>query len=162
MIYIVQVRLMSHWLGELKPDHKGVRRFKTTNARVNVNSQFWQDQLSLAARNLQLDLDVRRTVIPPNGILPASVHLYRRVYSQVNVEYFESFRKGTILTFDLLIRDDLPRHPEGSQLKLLLSFTGQYLGLSQFGSKFGFGRFGLVSVTQPSEPASILETTLSP
>ena len=148
MICIVQVRLTSHWLGESKPDHRGMRRFKTgRNNLVEVNQKFWQDQFARAARNLQLDLDIRRTLMPPPGILPASIHLYRRVYSQVCVEFFESFRKGTILNFELMIREDLPKHPQGGQLKAILGFTGQHLGLSQFGSKFGFGRFDLLNVS---------------
>jgi hypothetical protein len=157
MMYIVQVRLMSEWLGELKPDHKGVRRFKTTrDRRVDVNARVWQDQFSLAARNLQLDLDIRRTFIPPSGIVPASIHKHLRRYSKVYEEIFESFRKGTIITFDLMIRDDLPKHPEGMQLKTMFSFVGRNLGLSQFGNGFGYGRFELVNIRQTAIPSELL------
>jgi hypothetical protein len=144
MMLIVQLRLTSHFLGELRPDHGGIRRFKKDKSgRVFVNQKFWQDQLSLAARNLNFDVDVRGTVNPPPSILSPSVHFYRRVYSQVNVELFESFLKNTIITFDLMIREDLPKCPSLDQLWALWSFTGEHLGLSQFGSKFGFGRFRL-------------------
>ncbi len=139
---IVQLRLTSHLLGELRPDRGGIRRFKKDRlGRVFVNQKFWQEQLGLAARNLQVDVDVRGTVTPPPSILPASIHLYRRIYSQVHVELFESFRTGTVLTFDLLVREDLPKCPSLEQLWAIYGFAGEHLGLSQFGSKFGFGRF---------------------
>jgi hypothetical protein len=154
---IVQLRLTSHLLGELRPDHNGIRRFKKDKqGRMFVNQRTWQDQFQLAARNLQMDVDIRRTVIPPESLLCASVHLYRRVYSQVNIELFESFRKGTILTFDMMVRDDLPRSPKDEDMRSILRFTGERLGLSQFGSKFGFGRFALLSVTPVSSQTPLI------
>lgn len=164
---IVQLRLTSHLLGELRPDHNGIRRFKKDKqGRMFVNQRTWQDQFQLAARNLQMDVDVRRTVIPPDSIICASVHLYRRIYSQVNIELFESFRKGTVLTFDLMVRDDLPRSPREEQMKSILGFTGDRLGLSQFGSKFGFGRFTLLNLNPMIDQTPIIspscEQTKSP
>jgi hypothetical protein len=158
-MWILQLRLTSHLLGELRPDHNGIRRFKKDKqGRMFVNQRTWQDQLQLAARNLQMDVDIRRTVIPPESIICASVHLFRRVYSQVNIELFESFRKGTILTFDVMVRDDLPKHPREEQVRSIFEFTGEKLGLSQFGSKFGFGRFVLVGIN----PAINKTLTISP
>lgn len=147
MIVITQVRLTSHILGELKPDDRGIRRFRMNDRRqIHVNQVQWLDDLVFAAHNLKLGLSVRKTVIPPPGIVPASIHLYRRVYSGAKVEFFESMRKGTVLTFELVLQDHLPKCPTLEQLKQILAVHGEYCGISQWGSKFGFGRFVLVDV----------------
>lgn len=145
MLVVTQVRLTSPFLGELKPDSKGVRRFKLNDRRwIAVNQTGWLDDYVLAAMTLKQQVDVRKTVVPPAGIMPASVHLFRRTYSGACVEFFESLRKGAILTFEMLIRDDRPRSPSLDQLRALLAFQGEHCGISQWGKKFGFGRFELV------------------
>ena len=147
MIVIVQVRLTSHFLGELKPDSRGVRRFRMGDRQqVSVNQTAWLDDLVFASHSLKLDLNVRKTVQPPQGLIPASIHLYRRVYSGVQVDFFESFRKGTILTFDMLLQDHLPKCPDLLQLEQMMILVGKHCGISQWGRKFGFGRFDVVSL----------------
>ena len=36
--------------------------------------------------------------------------------------------------------------PTPAEFETMLTFIGEHLGLSQFGSKFGFGRFQVVSI----------------
>ena len=147
MLVVTQVRLTSPFLGELKPDQKGVRRFNLNDRRwIAVNQTGWLDDCVLAAMTLKQQVDVRKTVVPPTGIMPASIHLFRRTYSGACVEFFESLRKGAILTFEMLIRDDRPRSPSLDQLRAILMFQGEHCGISQWGKKFGFGRFELVEV----------------
>ncbi len=147
MIVIAQVRLTSHFLGELKPDHRGVRRFRMDGkGRVFVNQNQWLEDLLFAARTMKLDIKVQSTIVPPEGLLPASIHLHKRTYSGAHVEFFESFRKGTILTFDMLVHEDRPKCPTVPQLGSLLELVGEYRGISQWGSKFGFGRFAVVGI----------------
>jgi len=153
MLVIVQVRLTSHFLGELKPDNRGVRRFKMNAKRmVAVNQTGWLDDLVFAAHTMKLEVNVRKTVVPPDGILPASIHLLRRTFSGAHVEFFESFRKGAILTFDMVVHDEKPRCPSIAQLREILAFTGEHCGISQWGKKFGFGRFVVVNVTDRYAP----------
>jgi hypothetical protein len=147
MLAIVQVRLTSHFLGELKPDSRGVRRFKMNiRSMVSVNQTGWLEDMVFAAHTMKLEVNVRKTIVPPEGILPASIHLLRRTYSGAHVEFFESFRKGTILTFDMVLHDEKPRCPTLEQLGRILEFTGDHCGISQWGKKFGFGRFLVVNV----------------
>lgn len=157
MTLTVQIRLTSAFLGELPPDQNKIRRFRrTVNQLVEVNQNQWRSTFAIAAKDLGLNVDIRRTVLPPEGLIAASVHLYRRVYSKVYVDLFESFRARTILTFDLRILDDLPRHPTRMEMAGILRYTGQYLGLSPFGSvKFGFGRFELLTF-EPVNPTIFL------
>lgn len=147
MIVIAQVRLTNHILGELKPDDRGIRRFRMNDRQqIYVNQTQWLDDMVFSAHSLKLGINVRKTITPPSGIVPASIHLYRRVYSGVRVEFFESLRKGAILTFELVLQDQLPKCPTLEQLKQILSMQGEYCGISQWGSKFGFGRFVVVEV----------------
>lgn len=153
MLVIAQVRLTSHFLGELKPDNRGVRRFKMNAKRmVAVNQTGWLDDLVFAAHTMKMEVNVRKTVVPPDGIMPASIHLLRRTFSGAHVEFFESFRKGAILTFDLVLHDEKPRCPSLEKLRAILEFTGEHCGISQWGKKFGFGRFLVVNVTDRYAP----------
>lgn len=169
MIVIVQVRLTSHFLGELKPDNRGVRRFKMDGkGRVAVNQNQWLEDLLFAARTMKLDLKIHSTVTPPEGLLPASIHLHRRTYSGAHVEFFESFRKGTILTFDMLMHEDRPKCPTHNQLRSLMELVGEYRGISQWGNKFGFGRFELIDLKDryqsggaPTPDAAVTEKPVS-
>lgn len=148
MILIAQIRLTEHFLGELKPDQEGVRRFRRDReGRVLLNQSYWLEQLCVASRSLRLPaLDIPQTVIPPTAMLPASIHLKRRVFSGRYTELFESFRKGTILTFEMQLHTEKEHCPTSGQLQILLQYVGSHLGISPFGSKFGLGRFDCLSL----------------
>lgn len=76
-----------------------------------------------------------------------SIFLYERRFrdseGKQRVDMFEAFRKGTVITMDLWLRDDLPCCPTVAQIQEVLEFVGLYQGLSPFGSKFGFGQFSV-------------------
>lgn len=145
MILVVKIKLTQPLLGELKPDQKGLRRFKKLNGRIHVNILEWQTKLADAAKQLGYTVDVS-AVIPQPHYLPASVHTYRRIWSRVHCEVFECFRKGTVLTLEFLIREEQKRCPTPHELKRMFEVCGEYLGLSQWGSKFGYGRFEVMLV----------------
>lgn len=145
MILVVRIKLTSHLLGELRPDHKQVRRFRKENGNVAVNITQWQEIFREAAQHIGLTIDPK-TIEPKSNYRPASIHLYRRVFSRVHTEWFESFRKGTVITFEMVLHEQRPKAPSPHELKAILAFVGEYTGISQFGSKFGFGRFQLLSV----------------
>lgn len=142
MLLEIKIRLDSPFLGEKPKNGHGIRRFRRLhNGQVDAKPQIWRENLKLAARQLILDVDIDRTVVPPDGIDPASIHLYRRTYSGTKVELFESFRSGTVITMEFLLREDLPKHPDPDELTRILNCTGRYFPVSQFGGKFGFGKF---------------------
>ena len=145
MLVTVKLKLRSPFLGELRPDNRGVRRIRMERGLVKVNLAFWQEQFREAAGHLQYDVDVT-ALVPPEGFPAASLQLYKRVWSKVNMEWFESFRSGTVLTMDFLVKNDKQKAPNPAQMSAILKFTGDRLGLSQFGNKFGYGRFDLISL----------------
>lgn len=146
MLITTRLRLTSPFLGSLKLDNKGVRRFETQRGEVVVRIPFWQFQFQIAANELHYDVDAK-TIEPPLHFRPATIHLYERIYSRVNVEWFESFKSGTVLTLDFLVKHQEKRAPDPVKLLAIMRFTGDRLGLSQWGSKFGFGRFEVLSLT---------------
>lgn len=145
MLLDLKIRLGKPFLGSMSPDNRGIRRFRMDGEKVAVHTEFWREQFRIAAMQLHYPINVQ-TLHPPVGITPASIHLFRRIFSKRRVELFESFRAGTVLMFDFMVREDLPQCPDVVQFKNMLGFVGEYLGLSQFGSKFGFGRFQLIDV----------------
>jgi hypothetical protein len=145
MLLDLRIKLSKPWLAAQPPDHRGIRRFKMNGDLVFVHTDYWKEQLRIAAMQLHYPIDVN-TLYPPQGIRPASIHLFRRIFSKRRQELFESFRTGTVLTFDFMVREDQSRCPDTEQFRNMLSFVGEYLGLSQFGSKFGFGRFQVLDI----------------
>jgi hypothetical protein len=145
MLLDIRVKIVKPWLGSLSPDHGGIRRFRMDGELMAVHAEYWREQLRVAAMQLHYPINVS-TLHPPAGIRPPSIHLFRRIFSKRRVELFESFRAGTVLTFDFMVREDQAKCPDVLQFKNMFRFVGEYLGLSQFGSKFGFGRFELLDV----------------
>jgi hypothetical protein len=165
MILIAQIRLTSRFLGSGKPQ-KGIRKLRMLgDTMVEINRKEWLIDLQNASRNLKLDVDLHNSVVLPEGILAPSVHLYRRVYSGVKVDFFESLRENTILTFDLMLRDECPNCPTLDQFKDILTVDGEYYGISQWGNKFGYGKFKVENLydryAQNNHEPSNLKTSVS-
>jgi len=145
MLVITRIRLTKPWLGDSQPGRDGIRLFKKEGRLVKVNEQMWHEQFRSASLEIPLAVNTA-AIVPPPTILPASYHIYTRNYSQVKTDQFESFRKGTILTIEFRIKDQIASAPTIAQFSDLLSFVGTWLGLSPWGNKFGFGRFELLAV----------------
>lgn len=96
---------------------------------------------------LKLDVNLD-AIIPPRGIAPATIQLHKRQWSAANVEFFQCFAAGTVLTLYFVIDPDAPKAPTQEQFRLLLEFIGQWLGLTQWGAerKFGYGVFKVESL----------------
>lgn len=145
--FILQVRLTSPCLGELLPDDKGVRRFKRSpRQNIAVNTLGWHQDLTQAGAVIDAGLRPRKTIIPPEDIMPASLHIYQNTISGGRVECFECMRSGTILTMPIGLRPDRPGCPSQETLKRILVYTGLHCGISQWGRRFGFGRFTIVNL----------------
>ena len=140
MVVIAQIRLTSPILGDMKADKDGIRRFRKNRDRIIVDQRVWDAQFREAARVIGMKLGKQDILwFEPSYISPA-IRLYRRVYSRVHVEMFEAIQKGTVIT--LSITTSIPE----DQFRQLLETVGLHLGLSQFGSKFGFGRFEIIDI----------------
>ena len=94
----------------------------------------------------------------PTRIVCPSTYMYSRAYGGRDVdkkEMFESFRSGTVLTFNVFILSSLEqsniminfpqRPPTVEETVKAFSIIGEDIGLSPWGSKFDYGRFTVVS-----------------
>ena len=149
MIVIARIRLTKAMLGDMSPGRDGRRLFRKEGKQVLVNDAQWREQFRTAAKEIPLAVDAG-AIHPPRTMLPASYHLYVRNYSQVKTDHFESFRKGTVLTINFRIQES-PRAPSLAQFQDLLSFVGTWLGLSPWGSKFGYGRFEVLELNRADQ-----------
>ena len=142
----VRLRIVSPFLGDMPPGRDGVRHFRKLGNCIQLDVALWLEQLTLAALRTGFAADIS-SIKPPERLLMASIHIYRREYSKVKVDQFESFRKGTILGLQMDV-EQRPKAPASDQVHHLMSYVGDHLGLSPWGSKFGFGRFTVLEVTR--------------
>ena len=147
MVIQTYVKLDTPILGELKQDSTGVRRFKKIQGNIYINQFHWKEQLGVSMKMLKLTTD-SNTILPEASYVCPTIILYRRTYSKMHVELFEACRKGCQLTWQFCIRDDLAHAPTLEQFADVFALTGKYLGLSQFGSKFGFGKFSVITINE--------------
>lgn len=158
MLLEVKLRLFTPVLGGLRPDQGGVRRFQRTNGRLLVSQFHFEESIGLASHNLGMAsaeafLRFEHTCLPP------TIVLYDRRYRAGGAqqrELFEAFRKGTVITFKVILRDDIPGCPSLPQVQQLFELAGEFAGMSPFGGKFGMGRFSVEQIGQAiSLPANM-------
>lgn len=152
MLLEVKLRLFSPVLGGLKPDHGGVRRFQRMNGRLLVSQFHFEEGLSLASSNLGL-AGAETFLRFEHSCAAPTIVLYDRRYKANGVphsEMFEAFRKGSVLTFKVILRDDIPRCPSLIQVQQLFELVGEFTGMSPFGGKFGMGRFSVEAIGSAS------------
>ncbi|MEG1542924.1 MAG: hypothetical protein RR382_00170 [Tannerellaceae bacterium] len=108
----------------------------------------------------ECDLDLVRL---PAFIKSPSTCFYDRVWDKKNPrgrERFEAIREGTSLTFYVTILSSqepgghqliVQRPPTREEIMDAFRIIGEHIGLSPFGSKFGYGRFVVTEQTNESE-----------
>lgn len=148
MTYEIKIRLTKPFLGALRPDVNGVRRFDHRNRQILVPREDWLDAMRKAAKLLGMHKVRTETIFPPVAIRPPTIHLYRRIFNRTQVENFESFRAGTVLTLEFIVDVEDKARPGQESLKRMLEFVGLNIGFSPFGNRFGFGRFELLSIVE--------------
>lgn len=154
MIILIKIRLTSPILGENRKDPRGIRTFKKrSGGDIAVDRRHWNEQFEVAKGILKLPVSNSHIILPDKYLSP-TLHLYRRRFSGTQTELFESVRTGTVLTFELATREDQPNCPTIDHIEKMLVVIGEHLGLSQWGSKFGFGRFEVKLCTQKNVNAS--------
>lgn len=143
MLLEVKIKLTSPFLGDVHSKEKIRRLKKNGNGNIVINEAQWLDTFALGAKQLNIPFD-KATIMLEEDFEAPSIHLYRRVWLKTRSEMFESIRKGTEITFQMILRDDLENCPTIEQLVAIFELVGKFFGLSQWGSgKFGYGRFKL-------------------
>lgn len=96
-----------------------------------------------------VDIDYLRL---PAEIVAPTIRTYKRTWESRSEESFECFQAGTVITFPVFILAELEqrnfngiqlnsRPPTKEEVKECFTIIGESIGLSPWGSKFGYGRF---------------------
>lgn len=168
MLLCVKIKLKSPFLGNCRTTDK-IRRFDRSKAfkhNIQVDMVRWNWAMEEAISALELDLDSSAIRVNPTYKAP-KLELYVRRWrdgksGKPKEEMFESIKSGAVLTFEMLVVNN--EEPEGASpkketfkkptiedMEKILDTVGRLLGLSPWGSKFGYGRFKVLSI----EPSTI-------
>lgn len=101
-----------------------------------------------------VDIDYLRL---PAEVLAPAIRTYKRTWESRSEESFECFQSGTVITFPVFILGELEqrnfngiqinaRPPTKEEVKECFTIIGESIGLSPWGSKFGYGRFSVEEV----------------
>jgi hypothetical protein len=159
MLYEVKVRVTEKpWLGEQRTKEH-VRKFRRDKKdRIAIDHTQWQWAFTSAAKALHYDIDAS-TIRTESGFSRPTLSLYNRKYSYKGAareEMFESIREGTIVSFNILVMEAPPEDTEGQQqrpptekeLRTILDYVGMFIGLSPWGSRWGYGTFEVDDIKQ--------------
>ena len=159
MLFEVKLRVTRPLLGQQRMPN-GVRSFtriRGDDNRISVDLQHWCWAFQEAVSSLHLPV-LTTTLYPASGFAVPTLVMYNRKWSTKTAdgrerpqsEMFEAIQAGTILTFQIMSaagpdKSDGPA-PTCEQLQALLNFIGEFIGISQWGNKFGYGRFRVESI----------------
>lgn len=161
----IQIKLVSPFLGNLR-QRDGTRALNTYEK--DKLKYFlpdiiqWRWALNQAFESTGLIEDsVLDFIRLPQRIVAPQIYLYSRVRDKKNPnnrEMFESFRTGTVISFPVFIlstletttalQDNYPeshRPPTKEELIQCFSLVGDQIGLSPWGSNYGYGRFDVLT-----------------
>lgn len=130
-------------------DAEGIHRFARVDGdMVSLEPKTWLWMLDQSSRDLGLDVDCK-TVRAPLGVRPGTTVLRRHPWNATRVDMFEAIPKGAELGFRVAIMAEAGA-PSPNQLQDMLEYIGDYIGMSQWGSKppFGYGRFKVLYVKE--------------
>lgn len=97
----------------------------------------WFRAFEQAASDLKVVFDRETVVLPPSFKATKYVEVLR-TFNKTHKERFEAIPEGEPIIFDVRL-DETRLAPE--TYAKLLSIVGEHYGVSQWGSKFGYGRF---------------------
>jgi len=158
MLYEVKIRLTMPWLGAQKTTEQ-IRRFKLSKDKkeLDLDRELWDWAYRQAIASLHFD-DIDSTTIRSSmSIKSPTVALHTRKYKnkagKQQQELFECIVKNTVITIPVMVAtnpEDMndKRSPTKKELETMFEFIGEFVGLSPWGSKFGYGTFKLISITE--------------
>lgn len=160
MLCRLRIKLTSPLLGS-HPTPGGVRRFeriKSDKDMLVYRPEAWRWLVGEAITSLHMPAYMQECIQPPEGFPAAKIHFYTRKYFQNKKpcrDEFEAISSGTILTLRFAVTSPPPDcdasitcggPPSYEDIRAIFRFGGQFLGMSPWGSKFGYGRFIVVEV----------------
>jgi len=159
MLYQVKLRITQPWLGSQKTPEQ-VRRFRKIeggpkDGEIELDRVLWDWAYKQAVEALHFDdIDTGTIRAALSTRCPRLVLRQRKFTNQKNKiqeEMFESIPKNYVLTVDIMVTtvpetNKGKRAPTEGELHTILSFIGEKVGLSPWGSRFGYGTFTVESL----------------
>lgn len=142
IIKSAKIRYKTHCLGARKDPRSGIRRFLVKDGKVVPLRKMWERPFLDAAQTLFMPEDL--SVSFGEGFRAPSLMLYKRRFSRVKIEEFEIINKGCVVTLPFKISS--PESLSEKDVGKLWKFVSEFYGLSDFGTKFGFGKFELLEL----------------
>lgn len=158
---VLRCKLLSPFLGDQR-SAGGIRKLDITHQKdadyfLPSNAQWrWALREAMDAIGILAESNVDYIRIP-SRILSPKINLYTRVLDRQKPDkrdMFECYQAGTVISFPVFIlgsletegyRLQLPdRPPTEEEVKKCFDIIGESIGLSPWGSKFGYGRFLLL------------------
>lgn len=156
MIYNINIKLTTAFIGSRKPSDENLRLI----ARVNEKNpklftkRFRELCYKYATEELAM-WDYNYDSIKPNGMLVVDPETDKTTIQvrkfkvpgseEQQTESFEAYPIGTKMSFSVYIPKEA--NITENQLKMIITYIGQYDGISQFGINWGYGKFELESIT---------------
>lgn len=153
----LKLRITRPWLAERKL--KDIRKFDvdTVGDKLFMSLDLvrwrWAIKEALDGIGVLGETDIDYIGLPASIPAP-SFRLYKRIWDPKDPgkqELFQCIPSGTVLTIPLVIFSSLPdnpmaaylglRPPTEEEIRKCFSVIGESIGLSPFGSRFGYGRF---------------------
>ena len=165
MLCEVKIRLTRPMLGKIRTKTVGggstgyVRRFARTRSKaIAIDEAHWIWAFRQAAVDMHLENVDTSRLHPSDGIPAPTLCYYEKRWQSHSEdsddpqqkEGFESVRTGSVLTFRIALSDKPAADgapPTLEQLEALLNHIGEFFGISQWGNKFGYGRFHVESIS---------------
>ncbi len=159
MLYCLKLRVVEKpWLGQQKTKEK-IRKFRRDKKdRIAIDAIEWQWALASAAKALDCNINVE-TIRTESGFDAPKTCLFNRKYHHNGKpleEMFESIREGTVLTVHILVMESGEingqqyKAPTKEELRWIFDYVGMFIGLSPWGSRWGFGKFEVEDIEQVS------------
>lgn len=155
MRFVFSVRLTSPILGQIQtPEIMKFWRDRTTDM-IELDQAMWVWLWTTALEEVAAKDVYRGAVRMDRFLSPIQTVVYARRFRKGQVQKqceHEAIRKGAIVTFGASIVTPDPseppttqtlRRPEPEELAKALERIGNTLGISPFGSQFGYGRFNI-------------------
>lgn len=164
MIYRLRIRLTSQMLGA-RSSQNGMRTFDRHPSKgsdwMDFSAKLWRWAVQEAVEGLHLKQVQPDCIQPPQGYLaPHTTPFARQFKRGENKErdVFEAIRAGTVLTLRFAVTAPPPgalahlRKPDAEELEQIFKYIGEFLGISPWGNKFGFGRYVIEDLSDDLDP----------
>jgi hypothetical protein len=165
MYVYLRIKLTSRFMGSLRTDTplRKLNRPPRLNGEIETDTAHWNWAVQQAASNLK-DVDPASIRVPAS-FQPTRIEVYQHnwtrristskmVRTEVCSGLFESLRPGAVLTLPFMLVSELAPEDMDSGLRPataeefmeIMKIVGEMLGISPWGSRFGFGRFRVLAV----------------